>query len=86
MSEVLDERQHILDDYSSKSDSKNCDDSNGGGTKKQGIELRSSDASNSSDLLSYPLLLLCFENSVRLYSLKSVLQVYLYMLKFMKNH
>lgn len=66
VSEIHDERQQVLDDYSSKSDSS--------GTRKQGIEQHSSDASNSSDLLLHPLLLLCYENSVRLYSLKSVLQ------------
>ncbi|KAI0526907.1 hypothetical protein KFK09_002500 [Dendrobium nobile] len=71
VSEILDERQQVLDDYLSKSDSKNYDSSN---NRKQGIEQHSSDASNSSDLLLDPLLLLCYENSLRLYSVKSVLQ------------
>ncbi|XP_020578805.1 uncharacterized protein LOC110023645 isoform X2 [Phalaenopsis equestris] len=72
VSEILDEKQNVLDEHSSKGDYKNYDDFSG--NKKQGIEQHSSDASSSPDLLLYPLFLLCCENSVRLYSLKSVLQ------------
>lgn len=68
VSELPDGKEQVLEDYSSKSG----EDSSG--TMKQGIEHYSSDASNSSEFLLDPLLLLCYENAVRLYSLKSLIQ------------
>ncbi|KAK8913543.1 hypothetical protein KSP39_PZI023707 [Platanthera zijinensis] len=71
-SEIANGKEQVLDGYSPKSDSKNNEDSSG--IINQEIEQHSSDTSNSSEILLNPLLLLCYENAVRLYSLKSLIQ------------
>ncbi|KAG0503228.1 hypothetical protein HPP92_003300 [Vanilla planifolia] len=72
VSETFGEKLMDVDYNSSKSDSRTNEDPNG--TMKQRFEQTSSGSLNSSELLSDPLLVICYEEAVRLYSFKSLIQ------------
>ncbi|PKA62692.1 hypothetical protein AXF42_Ash012279 [Apostasia shenzhenica] len=69
--EMPGEKPRGLDDHSSNVHSKNGEDTR---ARAQESEETHVDASKSIELLADPFLLLCFEDSLRLYSLKSVIQ------------